>query len=84
MQISGSVVSIGIQSIVDDSAPHHYVQHSVPTQEVVCPMCSKAGSKGVKVGVVDGRVACLIQETEVFHVFLLFPSSFPCVLVAYP
>lgn len=39
--------------ILDDST-HHDVS-SVPMQEIVCPLCSEAESKGVEIGVVDGH-----------------------------
>lgn len=50
-----------------------YVQHqsSVPTQQVVYPLCSEVESKG---GVVDGRVVHLnfMQETRVLQLMLTF------------
>ncbi len=42
-------------------------QHSVPLQEIVCPVRSHVESKSVDVVVVDGCVACpnSVQETRV-------------------
>lgn len=66
-------------------------QRSVPVQEAVYPIYSKAGSKGVKFGVVDGHLTqpYIIHHTRA-HVFIIpnlllsFTKCFSCLALTAP
>lgn len=74
-------------SILDESTLH--ILHPVPMQEVVCPVCLEAGSKGAEEQFVDGHAVrltlmqdtglCLLWQT-CYYIRLLIGHDLPLTL----